>query len=388
MEKGRYAQFPREEYLTRYDSIRRRMEQRGIDALLITEQSNYEWLTGHLSQQNPIDKIRPYIFVLPADGDPILVTMSFEVGTARGLTWVDRIKTYSSFDQAVDVIRDTVEELGISNGTIGCELGREQYLGIPYNTFETLRASLPNAQFTDASELILESRSIKSDREIEYCRSAAEITAESLQETFTEVEPGMTNQDVAHILRQAFVKRGAENITFMAILSGYNLSEGGVYGPVDRTLEYGDSLVVDTGIRYKGYCSDVARTAVIGEADDRQREIYESMVEIQNRCHDRMEPGTYCYEIYETCVEELQQYDIDHQAVGRIGHGVGCESTEFPSLSASESVELQRNMILTCNPNFTTEVGCFNREDELLVTDDGVEIISKPEGPEELVVID
>ena len=74
-----YPDFPKEEFENRYARTRALMSEQNLDALFITEKLNYAYFSGHRSCQNPIDKIRSYMFILPKDDDPVLITMPFEV---------------------------------------------------------------------------------------------------------------------------------------------------------------------------------------------------------------------------------------------------------------------------------------------------------------------
>src|SRR5947208_15278376 len=129
-----YPDFPRSEYEARYGRARALMEAAGLDALLVTAETNYIYFTGHHSQQNPIDKIRPYIFLFPRDRDPICIVMPFEEGHVRMTTYVDHIRTYELLKHN-NAIVDAINDLGLPAASFGCELGREQYLELPFNDF-------------------------------------------------------------------------------------------------------------------------------------------------------------------------------------------------------------------------------------------------------------
>ena len=87
------------------------------------------------------------------------------------------------------------------------------------------------------------------------------------------------------------------------------------------------------------------------------------------------------------CLEELGRRNMQTQKVGRIGHGVGLESTEYPSLALGESIVLEPGMIFACNPNYVTSFGFFNSEENLVITPTGNGILSKPEARDEVFVI-
>jgi len=386
MDHRAYADFPREEYVRRWNRARELMRAQKMDALLVTEEKNYIYFTGHRSQQNPIDKIRPYLFVLPVSGNPVAVVMPFEEGFVRQATWVEDVRTYALFKHT-DVLVGTLTELGLNGARIGAELGREQYLELSYNDFVDLQGRLPRARFVDAAELLLTLRMIKSPAEVALCRTACEITARAMERTFPALKEGMTEREVARILRTHLMDEGAESIDFLALASGTDFTRGKISMATERRLQRGDTVTIDTGVEVKGYCSDVTRMAVVGAPSREQREMYRTMLDVQRQCFAALQPGNRAEDAMKVCREELVRRKMQTQQVGRIGHGVGLECTEYPSLALGEDIRLEPGMIFACNPNYVTPVGFFNSEENLVITPTGNDVLSRPEAREEISVI-
>lgn len=385
-ERAFYADFPQREYAQRWERARQLMRAQGIDALLITEEKNYIYFTGHRSQQNPIDKIRPYLFVLPLSGKPVAIVMPFEEGFVRQATWVEDVRTYGLFKHN-EVLVATLTELGLAKARIGAELGREQYLEMSYNDFLDLQRRLPRVRFVDAADLLLNLRVVKSPAEVALCRTACEITARAMERTFPVLKEGMTEREVARVLRTNLMDEGAETVTFLIAVSGTDFRRGKISVATERRLQKGDTLTLDTGIEFKGYCSDITRMAIVGPPSRQQAEMYRTMLEVQRKCFTALRPGNRAEEAMKVCQEELARRNMQTQKVGRIGHGVGLESTEYPSLALGETLVLEPGMILACNPNYVTEVGFFNSEENLVITPAGSDVLSKPEARDEAFVI-
>lgn len=381
-----YRDFPREEYEGRYRRVQALMRARGLDAMLITEEKNYIYFTGHRSQQNPIDKIRPYIFLLPLEGKPLVLVMPFEAGHVRDGTWVEDIRTYD-MSQHTAVLESILREAGLAGGCIGAELGREQYLELSLRDFEDLRRRLPQTRFEDGAEVLLQLRAVKSPAEVEKCEQASALTARALHRTLGEVREGMTGLEVARRLRVALMEEGADGITFLALGSGLDFSRGRITCATPRRIRRGETLTLDTGVEVAGYCSDVTRMAVIGPPTSEQRDLYRFMLEVQQACIQAFKPGVTCQDIMAVCQEALRRAGRTTQKVGRIGHGVGLESTEYPSLALGEMVPLEPGMVFACNPNYVTSIGYFNSEENLVVTETGYRILSEPAARAELPVI-
>ena len=195
-----YPDFPKEEFENRYARARALMAEQNIDALFITEKLNYGYFSGHRSCQNPIDKIRSYMFILPKDDDPLLITMPFEVMQVEQTTYIENIKTIGGLTGHPEFIVETLKSMGLEKGRIGAELGREQYLGTNVMALNEIMNSLSSAEFVDAAQVILDTRVIKSLLEIEYCRGAAKMTAEAEKEIF---EGGSRRDDRERDRRQA-----------------------------------------------------------------------------------------------------------------------------------------------------------------------------------------
>ncbi|RPJ84603.1 MAG: aminopeptidase P family protein [Acidobacteria bacterium] len=296
------------------------------------------------------------------------------------------MRTYEML-QHIPALESLLAELHLTGSRIGAELGREQYLELSYQDFEELRRRMPAARFEDGSDLLLQLRVVKSPREVTKLEASASLTARALHRTLAEAREGMAGTEVARRLRTALMEEGAEAITFLAVGSGLDFSRGRITCATPRPIRRGETLTLDTGVELAGYCSDVTRMAVVGEPSAEQRRMYRLMREVQQACIEAFRPGATCADIVAVCQEMLQRAGRTTQPVGRIGHGVGLESTEYPSLAAWEKVLLATGMVFACNPNYVTSVGYFNSEENLVVTEGGYRLLSVPAAPEELPAI-
>ena len=374
-----FPDFPKDEYQQRYARARALMDEHNLDGLLITEELNYIYFTGHRSQQNPIDKIRPYVFVLPKNGDGALITMPFEVAQVRETTWVEDIRHGTlGVGGHRDAIVEVLKDKGLTRGRIGAELGREQYLGISYNQFEGIRKALPGAEFVDAAPVLLPLRGTKSPREVAYMRRAAEITATAIAETFDAVHGGMTHLEVMRVLRELMAHHGGEKAQFVCVTAGVYPGPGIVSVATQRKLQPGDILILDTGVEYFGYCTDVARCASVGEPSAEVAEFYAWMGDLRHHCIDLLKAGTQPRQVVAACRQFIAERGLETTGVGRIGHGVGLEATEYPSLASDEVETLRSGMTLTCNPNFVRDFGFINAEDVWLITEGAPQLLSAP----------
>ena len=382
-----YADFAKEEFETRYARTRALMAERSIDAMLITERLNYQYYSGHRSEQCAVDKIRSYVVILPRDGEPTLITMPFEVAQVEQTSYIADIRTTGGLTGHPDFICGVLRDLGLSRARIGCELGREQYLGISYLGLQEVMNGLPGARFVDAADIILTVRNVKSPQEIEYCRRAATINAEAQRKTFREVRSGMTENEIALVLRQNLIAGGAERLSLLCVLSGAN-ERGIVLLPTDRVVQEGETLGFDVGISYRGYWSDLARTASVGEPSEDLAEFYNWMMRLRHDCDRQLTAGNRPADVIRVVDGYLEKRGLKTMGVGRVGHGVGVETTEYPSLAAFEDITFEVGNVFACNPNFSNHLGFINAEDNWAVTTGEPDLLSAPAADWEIPVVE
>ena len=382
-----YPDFPREEFDARHSCARAMMDERGIDALLITERLNYQYFSGHRSEQNAVDKIRSYMFILRRDDDPILITMPFEVAQVEQTTFISDIRTTGALTGHPEFVAGILEQSGLGSGRIGAELGREQYLGISYLGLQEVMSLLPRAEFVDAADLLLRLRVRKSPQEVAYMRRAAEINAQAQRNAFARVHAGMTENEVAQLLRESLIEHGAERLSLLCVVSGPTPSTGIVLLPTDRVIQAGETVGFDVGVSYRGYWSDIARTASVGPPSAELDEFYGWMMELRHACDRQLRPGGSPAEVIRTCDRILNVRGMKTMGVGRIGHGVGIETTEYPSLAAFEDIRFEEGMVFACNPNFANHLGFINAEDNWAIGAEGPGLLSAPIAEDRIPIV-
>ena len=319
--------------------------------MLVTERLNYQYYSGHRSEQCAVDKIRSYVVILPRDGEPTLITMPFEVAQVEQTSFIADIRTTGGLTGHPDFICGVLRDLGLSRARIGCELGREQYLGISYLGLQEVMNGLPGAEFVDAADIILTVRNVKSPREIEYCRRAATINAEAQRKTFQEVRSGMTENEIAHVLRRNLIEGGAERLSLLCVLSGAN-ERGIVLLPTDRVVREGETLGFDVGVSFRGYWSDLARTASVGAPSDELAEFYDWMMRLRHDCNMQLTAGNCPADVIRVVDSYLEERGLKTMGVGRVGHGVGVETTDTPLSRPSRTSPSRSATSLPATPIF------------------------------------
>ena len=227
---------------------------------------------------------------------------------------------------------------------------------------------------------------IKTEEELTYLARAEEIGDKAFEKLLKVVKPGMTELEVAAELEYLMKKEGAEDLSFNTIIaSGLNSSMPHAI-PGYKKLEVGDFVTCDFGCKYKGYCSDMTRTFVLGKASEKQKEIYNVVLKAQLAGLAAVKAG-----VSGSSVDKVSRDIIAEAGYGEyfghgLGHSVGLFIHESPRLSPSDDTILQAGMIETVEPGiYVPGFGGVRIEDMVVVTEDGCRNLAH--SPKELIEV-
>ena len=374
-----YAVFSREEMARRYGRAREEMGRRGLDALFVTGEENFQYFAGAAaSAALHASLTRPSVFILPLDGEPIIVTQGQD-NLALG-SYVTDVRGYADlfeFPQAV-VIR-ALRDAGATGGSVGVELGQEQRMGLPVGAYQDLTAAMTDVAFVDAAEVIVYLRMVKSEEELACIRRAGDVTARARQRLFGTIRPGMTERETARLLRRMILEEGGDGTSFVMLLLGIPGSRN-PFG-YDRPLAAGQVIGVDTGARVGMYTIDYTRWGVFGPATDGLRRMYDALLEVNRTMAAALGPGVRCSEIYRIGIEAMEKACSDGNGLerfgpSRMGHGQGMLITEPPSIHPDDHTPLEPGVVLSTEPGLTAEGIRMLWEDVYVISEDGSEQIT------------
>lgn len=383
--QGDVADFPRGEFERRWTILNGGMAAAGIDALLLTSEANYRYVAGH-STQFWVSKTRHMIALLPRDAEPQIFVTPNQAIQARRSSHVRAIHACGGpsaemLAHVADVIR-ALAALKPGRFVLGMELGEEQRLGLSLNEFERLRERLAPAHIADASGVLWQARSVKSEPEIGYLRKSARVVGQAYADAFARVTRGMSERDAYREFMVALFTHGAERPGYVPVTSGAVNYLNRTGGPTDRILREGDLLWFDGGCLIGGYWSDSARMVAIGRATDHQKSCYRAVRDVTHECLARVRPGVPVKDLAAFCDQALGDRGYALKSAGRVGHGIGLDLTEPPSLAASDKTLLLPGMVITVEPTFVDEDGLYQLEEICVVTPDGHELLTLPTPPE------
>lgn len=257
---------------------------------------------------------------------------------------------------------------------------------LTYNDVEKLQNEFEGIQVAPCTEVIETLRMIKDADEIEKIAKAENIGDQAFSYILTVMKEGMTEKEIALELEFYMKKLGATHLSFDSIVaSGVNSSMPHAK-PTDKKIAYGDFVKLDFGCIYDGYCSDMTRTVVIGEASDKHKEIYQIVLQAQLRAIDAVKPGITGKQVDKVARDYISSKGYGENFGHGLGHGVGRYIHENPRLAASSETVLEPGMVVTVEPGiYIPDFGGVRIEDVVVVTETGCRNLTS--SPKELIVL-
>ena len=365
-----------EQRTQRAQSMMRELE---VDAMLLTTEPYVRYFTGFFTQFW-LSPTRPWFLLVPLEGKPIAVIPTIgEVGMRD--TWLDQVHCWSSpqpGDDGISLLTDQINKIPKRFGRLGVPTGIESYLRMPADDFQLLKDNLSTTEIVDCSLLMLQLCNIKSAAEVEKIKYVCELTSDSFNALPGFAKAGDSERDIVTAMRIDLLQRGADHTPFMVSASGNNGYYNIIMGPTDRVLGDGDLLIIDTGTLYDGYYCDFDRNFAFGEASDSSKRAYETVFKSTDAGFEAAKPGNTTSDIWRAMWKVLEAGGAEGNDIGRMGHGLGTQLTEWPSNTATDETELQPGMVLTLEPGMSYDGGKqMVHEENILITDSGAIMLSK-----------
>ncbi|EAV41974.1 metallopeptidase, family M24 [Roseibium aggregatum IAM 12614] len=357
--------FPEDEFAARTHAAQTAMRVQDFDALFFTTEAEMRYFTGFrtLFWQSPT---RSWFLVVPVDGKPIAVIP--QIGAhLMASTWIDDIRTFSAphpVDDGINLLADTLRAFA----KIAMPMGRESALRMPLRDFQRLRDLTSGAEYLDGTELVQSLRMVKSDREIALLREICGIGSAAFARAPELFHADQPLSEVFRSFRIELLRQGADDVPYLVGGAGQGGYGDVISPPSTRPLQEGDVLMLDTGATRNGYFCDFDRNFAIGRASEVVRSAHETLVRAVEAAAAIARPGRTCADLFRAMAEVLGEGEGD---VGRLGHGLGMQLTEAPSLTGFDETLLRENMVLTLEPSLSLGPGRMMVHEENIVIRDG-----------------
>ncbi len=343
----------------RVEALRAAVQENGVDGVIVTKQQNWQYLSG-FTGSNAI--------LLVTEKSNILITDFRYIEQAAHET--EGFKIVKQTGLAVDTLAEQVKELGLK------KVGFEDD-SVTYHEYDLYKKKIPDAELYPLHQVIEKIRRIKDSGEISLLQKAAEITDQAFGYIVDKIKPGVKESQISLELEYFMRQNGAEKPAFDTIVaSGYRGAlPHGIAS--NKEIEQGDLIVIDFGAVFQGYHADMTRTVVVGKPDRQQEEIYNLVLRAQMKALEVLKPGIKCSD-----VDFAARNIISNEGYGAnfghgLGHSVGLEIHESPSLSPRDDTVLEPGMVITVEPGvYLNGWGGVRIEDLVLVTPVGCKILS------------
>ena len=380
--------FSQSEFEHRAQKAQRVMNEEKLDAILLTTEPNVRYFSGFLTQfwQSPT---RPWFLIVPREGE--LIAVIPEIGRAgMESTWVNDIRTWGSpcpEDDGITLLAQALSEVTVRFGRIGMTLGQESHLRMPANNFKQMTEKISPTEIVDVALHLHSLKKIKSEAEIQKIEHICQITSGAFENLPSQIRIGETQRQICLKLRQDILKRGGDNSPYLIAGSGSGGYDNIIMGPTESVLENGHVLIIDTGSTFDGYFCDFDRNFAFGDLPEETRRAYDTVYRATDVGIETARPGKTTTDVWQAMWSVLEKGGALGNSVGRMGHGLGMELTEWPSVMPGDDTLLEPGMVLTIEPGMSFAPGKeMVHEENILITEEGARILTR-RAPAEMPII-
>lgn len=357
-----------------YEARLRRLEglaeEHGLDAVMVTGESNVFYFTGYTgagyllwSRQGGFRLLVPvleYLRALDELRDEGLGGLEVVVYKPYGLP--DRLVAEEA---GARVAEGSLEEVvaGLAGNPSKCG-----FVGSGLTLYRRLGKACGGQEPVDLTDRVAEMRMVKEPWEIERIARAAEIADRAMQAALDALDDNVSEAEVAGVIEYTIRDAGGEGPSFPPIVAfGLNTVYPHASPSRSRVLNKPMPVLVDLGARYGGYCSDMTRTTFFNGSPAEFRHAAEAVYEAVNAALDKAAPGVTAGELDAEARRVLRQYGLSKYFIHSLGHGVGIDIHEAPRVTHGDKTELKPGMVITIEPGVYIPGRLGVRIEELVV---------------------
>jgi len=358
---------------TRLERARALLETHELDGLMVSRMAAKRWLSG-FAMSRADDETWSGTLLVSRERQMVVADSRYtEQASVECPDW-----------EIAEVRRAKREMPGLLSSLGLRRCGAESEI-LSHDEWELLRTGAPEVELVPLDAPLAELRLLKDAHEQEAIRRACELTDRCFEHTLGSVQRGMTEREVAIGIDTWFRTSGAEDLAFDTIaLVGARASMP--HGrPSEAQVSEGEVLLLDFGCEVDGYRSDMTRTIFIGEPDKETAAMYDLVAASQQRAVEAVAPGVACKAVDRAAREVFSEAGWTETFGHGLGHGIGLEIHEAPSLTLDDGP-------LLAGMTFTIEPGIYlpgrigiRIEDDFLLTDGGPERLTA--APRDIIVL-
>ncbi|PKM83640.1 MAG: Xaa-Pro dipeptidase [Firmicutes bacterium HGW-Firmicutes-13] len=341
-------------------NLRTRLHEKELEGILISNPINCSYLSGFTGTS---------VYLLIMTEEAYLITdfryLDQAVEEAPLFSLISLKNTFTS----------TVEEI-VKKKRLK-KMGFEQnHLTVYW--YETLKKILGDVELVPLYQEVETLRAVKDEGEIRLIKEAAEIAEKSFEKILNYLKPGVMEEDIANELEYILKKEGGQKAAFDFIVASGKRSSLPHGAASKKKVEPGDIVVLDFGIYYNGYCSDITRTVAINYAGERERRLYKLVLSAQKEAIQGIKEGLTGEEADALARQVITKAGYGENFGHGLGHGVGLEVHEEPRLSANTKSILKQGMVVTIEPGvYFSGWGGIRIEDMVVIRESKCELLTQ-----------
>nr|WP_072513977.1 M24 family metallopeptidase [Ndongobacter massiliensis] len=380
--------FSNQEYQRRLELVKKSMEEKNIDVLLVTNPANMNYLTGYNAWSFYMHQM---VAVFIDEKEPLWMGRFMDAIAARKTAWLqhENIVAYpdsyvqSTVVHPMDFVADILKERKKDKKRIAVEMDTYYFTA---KCYEVLKENLPNAEFVNGHRLVNWVKVIKSDEEIEFVKAAGKIMSKGMNEAIKYLNVGVRKNDMAAEIYRTFTEGTEEfggDYSAIVPLMPTGVDAGACHLTwTDEKYKEGDVVIFELAGCYQRYHSPMSRTISLGKPSEKLKETAKITIEGLNKVLDFIKPGVTAEEAESVWAKNLEKYGLFKES--RIGYSTGLNyppdwGEDTLSLRPGDKTILKPNMILHVIPGMYFEDFGVEISEAIRITEDGCETLADVE---------
>jgi len=305
-----------EEHDRRLGELRSRMEERLLDAVIISDPENLFYLTEHQTSGYSYFQC----LVVPLEAEPFMVMRQLESSNVYARSWVQEVEYYPDTGDAIQTLYTCLKKYGLDQKRIGYE--RNSYFFPAYQQ-DRVRTALDHGNLIDCFGIVEEGRICKSEYEIEVMKKAARATEAGVLAGFDAIEAGVTENDVAAAISNGMFRAGGEYPAVMPYVTSGPRTMIGHATWEGREIQDGDHVFIEVGGCYRRYHTAMMRTICVGEPNCSMREAEDVMINTLEELHSFLRPGVTVSDVDNLTRNMINENNTGAHLITRAGYSIG-----------------------------------------------------------------
>jgi Xaa-Pro aminopeptidase len=344
----------------RIQALKKSFEAEGVDCFIVANETNMLYFT---------DFVGGTMLLAPKTDETVLFVHGTNYEAAKAEAKNCRVKLLKRKEDVLSRVAEEIKSL---------KAKRIGFDALEASLYLKMKNALKDTKLEPKDKLVWELRRVKDETELDKMRKAAQLTDEGVKVAMETIKSEIREYEVAAEIEYAMRRLGSEGVAFDTIIASGVRSAFPHGGCTDRKIQKGDLVVLDVGAKYQNYRSDLTRTFVIGDPSSKQRKIYETVKEAQEKAFQSIHEGVEAKDADGVARKLIEKEGYNKYFVHGLGHGIGLETHEQPTLSPESKDILKVGNVVTVEPGiYIVDFGGVRIEDTVLVKEDGAERLTR-----------